>query len=65
MGFCRASLSDQQQTAFIEQLQLKMDQMREKHSVELKIMFKKHQMEMYNFKLKNEILMIQKEREKN
>lgn len=60
----RALLSDQQQMAFIEQHQLKMDQKREKHAVKLKMMSEKHQIKMQNLKLTNEILVIQKEREK-
>lgn len=60
----RASLSDQQQKAFIDHHQLKMTQMREKHAVELRMMAEKHQIEMQNLKLTNEILQLQKEKEK-
>jgi len=50
----RANLSEQQQSAFIEQHKLKMEFMREKHTIELKMMAEKHQIEI-------EILQLQKQ----
>jgi len=52
----RASLSNQQQKAFIDHSQLKMDQMSKKHAVELRMMAEKLQMDIQNLKLTNEIL---------
>lgn len=39
-----------------------MDQMREKYTLELKMMEEKHKIEFQNLKLTNEILLLQKEK---
>lgn len=41
-----------------------MDQMREKHDVELKMIAENHKIEMQNLKLTNEILQLQLQKEK-
>lgn len=47
----RASLIEQQQSAFIEQHKLKMDLMREKHTIEVNMMLEKHQIKIENLLL--------------
>lgn len=59
----RASLSEQQQEAFIEQHKLKMSLMQKKHDYELKLISEKHEIEMENLKLQREILQLKKKKE--
>lgn len=58
----RASLTELQQAAFIEQQKLKISFMCEKHDTELKMMNEKHKIEMENLQLQKQILNLQKEK---
>ncbi|KAE9542345.1 hypothetical protein AGLY_003472 [Aphis glycines] len=60
----RASLSEEQKSAFTEHHKLKMHLKQEKHNLELQMMTKKHKIEIENLKLTNDILKMQKEAEK-
>lgn len=60
----RASLTEQQQIAFMEQHKLKMTLMREKQEAEIKMMTEKHNVEMGNLQLQRQILLLKKEKEK-
>lgn len=60
----RASLSEEQKSAFSEHHKLKMHLKQEKHNLELQMMTEKHKIEIKNLKLTNDILKMQKEAEK-
>lgn len=60
----RASLSEEQKSAFTEHHKLKMHLKQEKHNLELQMMTEKHKIEIENLKLTNDILKMQKEAEK-
>jgi len=60
----RTQLSEQQQSAFIEQHTLKMNLMQKEYDIKIKMMEEKYQIELQNLKLTNEILLLQIEKEK-